>query len=338
MRSLLFTTFLAASLSVSAVASAQPSKAPAPRSQGDARTDQARELHVKGAALFEQGQYEKAEAAFLAAWALKKHYQLASNLGACEMKLGRYRDAAEHLAFFLREQPPTGNQDDRKRTQALFEQARAKVGAVVLTVNVEGAVVSVDGREIGAAPFTSEVYVDPGPRTFVATHGSYRDAKEVIEAKAGGTQPVRLKLTGLTGPDPLPPPPKRSVVPGVVMSAAAGAGVIAGIGLLAGAGSKASSASDMHDAIAKAGHTCTAGAPTFDSRCDQLKSTTKTADTLHSVGVGGLVVGGVVAAGAITYFLWPQRSAANATQQQGALRLLPIASPNGGGLLLVGTY
>src|SRR6185437_10486880 len=125
MRSAIFATCLAVSVCATAGAVAQPSTPPPAGPKSDARTDQARELHIKGVALYEQGQFDKAEAAFLAAWALKKHYQIASNLGACEMKLGRFRDAAEHLAFFLREQPSTGNPEDRKRTQALFDEATA---------------------------------------------------------------------------------------------------------------------------------------------------------------------------------------------------------------------
>src|SRR5262245_39603845 len=40
---------------------------------------------------------------FLAAWKLKQHYQIAANLGRAELMLKKYRDAAEHMAFFLRE-------------------------------------------------------------------------------------------------------------------------------------------------------------------------------------------------------------------------------------------
>ena len=43
-----------------------------------------------------------AHAAFLEAWKLNEHYQIAANLGSMEIKLGRFRDAAEHLAIYLR--------------------------------------------------------------------------------------------------------------------------------------------------------------------------------------------------------------------------------------------
>jgi hypothetical protein len=324
MRSALFATCVAASLYFSVGAAAQPSKPPAAPPEGGARTDQARELFVKGVALYDQGQFEKAEAAFLAAWALKKHYQIASNLGACEMKLGRYRDAAEHLAFFLREQPPTANQEDRKRTQALFDEARGKVGAVSLTVNVPGAVVSVDGREIGEAPFSAEVYVDPGTRTFVASHGSYKDAQQVIEARAGGTQTVTLTLA-------VPKPPRRNVVPAVVMGGVGGAAVIAGVGVFIGSRAKVSRGTDLHNMIMAGGLGCPS-----DPHCTELASTATSADALQNVGVGFLIGAGVVGAAAVTYLLWPQRSGAGTPPV--SLRPVPSVSSNGGGMLLQGTF
>src|ERR1700687_6037278 len=77
---------------------AQP-KSPAPLPTAVAAAARARALHVEGARLFELGKYDQAYVAFLAAWALKKHPQIAANLGDCEVKIGKYRDAAEHFAF-----------------------------------------------------------------------------------------------------------------------------------------------------------------------------------------------------------------------------------------------
>ena len=338
MRSTIFATCVAASLCFTAGAVAQPSKPPDASAQGDAKTDQARELFVKGTALYEQSQFEKAEAAFLAAWALKKHYQIASNLGACEMKLGRFRDAAEHLAFFLREQPPTANQDDRKRTQALFDEARKKVGAVVLTVSVPGAIVSVDGQEIGAAPFAVEVYVDPGARTFVASHGSYKDARQVVEAKAGGTQSVTLALEPLSeptrtppgGPNPDPGGPRMPVV--ITGAVLGGVGIVLG-GVFAGvSNAKASDAAAKYAAIQKMGVTAACG-PMPSADCQALESAGQARATFANASAWSFIAGGAVGAATVIYALAAPRAA-----KKSGTRVVPLVGAGGGGVVVRGEW
>lgn len=338
MRSTIFATCVAASCCFTASAVAQSSKAPAEQPQGDARTDQARELYVKGVALYEQGQFEKAEAAFLAGWGLKKHYQIASNLGACEMKLGRFRDAAEHLAYFLREQPPTGSPDNRKRTQALFDQARAKVGAVVLTASVPGAMVSVDGREIGEAPFPAEVYVEPGTRTFVASHGSYKDAHQAIEAKAGGTQTVTLTLEALSEPTRQPPegpnPPAGGPRMPVIITGAVlgGAGVVLGAVFAGLSNAKASDVAAKHDGIVNMGATAACG-PTLSANCEALQSAKRDQVTFANASAWSFIAAGAVGAGTVIYALAAPRAA-----KQSGTRVLPLVTAGCGGVVVRGEW
>jgi hypothetical protein len=57
---------------------------PAPAPSGDVQTDKARELHIEADALYRRGDYAKARASYLAAWALKQHWQIAGSLADCE--------------------------------------------------------------------------------------------------------------------------------------------------------------------------------------------------------------------------------------------------------------
>jgi len=100
-------------------------------------TDKARDLFVEGNALFKKGDYGRARAAYLAAFALKRHWQIAGNLGDCEMKLGMFRDAAEHLAFAVREAGKEGESTEAHRK--VLELAKAKVGALAVSVSEAGA-------------------------------------------------------------------------------------------------------------------------------------------------------------------------------------------------------
>jgi len=85
-------------LSPSPAIAAKPSRAP---SQAD--LEAAAHYYEMGLDAAKRHEWEKSRLAFLSAWGLARHYRLAIGLGQTEFKTKRYRDAAEHLAYYLRE-------------------------------------------------------------------------------------------------------------------------------------------------------------------------------------------------------------------------------------------
>lgn len=169
---------------------AQPSGTPP--ASGEASPSDAARLFEEGSAAAKQNQWEKARVAFQKAWTLKKHWQIAANLGRAELMLKRYRDAAEHLAYFLRESP--ANPEDRKMVQGLFDQARARVGELKITVNEPGALVLVDGAVVGTSPLKEPVFVDPGRKQVEAALDGYTTSRRGVKIDAGGTATTDLRL------------------------------------------------------------------------------------------------------------------------------------------------
>lgn len=122
---------------------------------------QAQQLFDEGLGAVKLQQWEKARAFLLAAFRAQPHWLVAAHLGRVEIKLGRWRDAAEHLTFFLRE----GQQisaDDRRQAEGMLKQARAKVGTLHIDAGPPGAEVRVDGELVGTAPLRGPVFVEPG--------------------------------------------------------------------------------------------------------------------------------------------------------------------------------
>jgi hypothetical protein len=156
-------------------------------------TDKARELYNQGSAALLKGRWGEAHANLLAAWSLKKHHQIAGNLGAAEMQLGRYREAAEHLAYYLRE-APAAKQKERQSAQALLSEARKHIGALTIKVEPAGAEVLVDGAAVGRAPLSGEMFVDPGKRTIEARLEGFKTARATVEVAAGSSREVPLAM------------------------------------------------------------------------------------------------------------------------------------------------
>lgn len=163
----------------------QPSRTASP-----ATATQFFEVGVKAG---KQGQWDKAHAAFEEAWRIKKHWPIAANFGRAEIKLGRYREAAEHLAYFLCDAAGLSD-EDRQTAQTMFEKARTNIGTLTISVNQPGAGIFVDGTSIGASPLSEPLFVDLGARKVEARLGGYAPAQEPMRLSAGEAREVSLRL------------------------------------------------------------------------------------------------------------------------------------------------
>ncbi|WP_438027953.1 PEGA domain-containing protein [Sorangium sp. So ce233] len=238
-RPLLWTLSVAITL-LAPVAGAQQAAPRAETQESDALTDKARQLFEDGVKAAKAGKWDDAHAAFLAAWAIKPHYQIASNLGVASLRVGKPRDAAEYLTLYLREVPATKVQE-RQRAEASLQEARTQVAAVTVRVAPDGAEVTVDGTSVGRAPLADPVFLDPGRHEVGAKLDGYVPQAQPVAAAAGGTETVVLELKRVpaldakragAGPD-VPPAPGVSRDGGRT-AVLVGGGIATGVGAAAG--------------------------------------------------------------------------------------------------------
>jgi hypothetical protein len=185
--------------------------APAPaRADDDATaTAAARERFKEGVTYFDEKQYEKARAAFVQAYALKKHPSVLLNLAQSELRSNHERDAAEHFAQYLREATDAAA---AQRESAQAGLAAAKAAICELTVVTEAdSDVSVDGTVQGTAPLPGPLYLEPGTHTLQAKKGD-RVVNQTLTAKAGESKELKLKFAAEAAPAAAkaPAPPAAS--------------------------------------------------------------------------------------------------------------------------------
>ncbi|MFO0761135.1 MAG: PEGA domain-containing protein [Byssovorax sp.] len=313
-----------------ALAGAGPSSGSPPQGAAPSR-DRADELFDQGTAAFDAGRWSEARSKFEQAWALKQTHDIAGNLGIAEVQLGKFLNAAEHLAWALDHLPPTESSATRKGLEQALEKARSQVGVLRLRVNVDGAAVVINGGAVGVVAKGKTLFVEPGAVTVSVQKEGYLEARQTITVPRGEAREMSLTLAPTPGSGE-----KRSLVPGVIMGGVAIAALAAGAGLLVDAGAKGATAKELSDSIAGAGHGCAEGTPAYDSRCPELFSTASAGDSRHSAGIGLAVGGGAAAVAATVYFLWPT-SRANVTGPK-AMRVAPAVSTTTGGLLFSGTF
>ncbi len=283
--------------------------------------------------LYKAGRFSEAEAEFQQAWDARPHLRRRRRRPRrrCEVEIGQYREAAEHLAYALKELPISVKEAVRQRLQTRFALARAEVATVRIHVTPPQATVNVNGREF--APVPEEVFVEPGPATVEARMPGYDTARTATQPiRKGASEEVTLTLTPLATQVVEAGSPKSAplIVVGAGLTVA---GLVTGLAFTLIGASKASSADASLKAIeaAHGGDPSPCSALPADPRCSSLQQLNSDSDTMNRVGVAAFIVGGVAGAATLTYLLWPSK---RAPEQAGKLRFTPSLSPSYGGASL----
>ncbi|MDC0683149.1 PEGA domain-containing protein [Sorangium atrum] len=331
-------------------AEAQPAPPRAEAQESDALTDRARQLFADGVKAANAGKWAEAHAAFLAAWGLKPHYQIASNLGVACLRVGKPRDAAEYLTRYLREVPATKVQE-RQRAEVSLQEARAQVAAVTVEVAPGGAEVTVDGAIVGRAPLADPVFLDPGRHEVGAKLDGYVSQTRPVDAPAGGTETVVIALERPPAPDARGAGAERSASPAPGVSQGGGrtavlvgGGIATGVGTVAGvvftlvANGKASDAARQNsviDAMEAGSVNCATPAGSDQKQqCSKLRSLVDDQYLFSNLALWSFIGAGASAVGTLGY-TWLAGAPSEPEQR---VHLFPLVMPGGGGLVAGGVF
>ena len=180
----------------------------------DAVTEIARQRYQEGVKDFDAGKWEEARAAFLQAYALKRSPAILLNLGLSELRAGRYyEDAGNHLQQFLRE-VPAASADQRATAEKGIADVKRRSGMLVVTVDANGADISVDGVTVGRSPLLDPIFVKPGKHTIFAAYQG-KSSASVVDVKTGALAGATLSLgvAGAPAPAVVTPPSTPAATP-----------------------------------------------------------------------------------------------------------------------------
>lgn len=219
---------------------------------------EARELFLRGVALFESEDYESAAVAFHESFAANPEPIALYNYAMCQRELFRFLESIEALEQYLALGPDRIGAAEAREAQRLIAEMSAQLGTLQIVVEPRTATVSVDGVEVDSNHFSS-LRLRAGPHQVEANADGHSPGSEQVMVIAQRvtevhlalepveqTAPVELELTD-TEPgsielsdvpadtEPAPPLTRRrwrmwvGIIAGVV--AAAGLGLGLGLGL-----------------------------------------------------------------------------------------------------------
>ena len=332
------TVLVLAAMLGNATAHAAPGDAPKASPEPSDDNTRVRSLFRKAAAASQAGQYQEAHQLLLDAWSIRQTYDLASSLAQVEIQLKRYRDAAEHLEFCIRNFAPVESEQTLDQAKKAFSEAKTRVATVRLSTNRKGAELFVDSVRIGSEPLPAVVFVEPGPHRLAARLDD-ATAEQSLITQAGKEYVAELTLDNheptaaapvlpeaspsVVAPEPSPPPApvsKSSYAPAIVTASIAGAAVVTSVVLFLEANHKDSQRKDQIAQL-PGSNRCGAQSPNA-SACSEIQSLANDVRTFKALSLVSL--GAAAAAGVTTYFLWPRSK--GGSQVGFRARLVPTAA------------
>jgi tetratricopeptide (TPR) repeat protein len=159
-------------------------------------------------------EYERALAAYDKSFELHPDARILLVTAGLVAKMGRWVDAADRYERALAATEIPLDAKSQAKAQAGLDDARTHVGVVVMTVSPEGALVTLEGVEIGTAPLGKPLVLAPGEYKLVVTAPEFIDLETKLVVEAGSEsernfelQPIPVVLEPPRPPPPPPPPP-----------------------------------------------------------------------------------------------------------------------------------
>lgn len=301
--------------------------------------DKGDKLLTRGDRFMEQNKPDKGIAAYEEALAVYNEAYEAFNspkiyfpIARAEQRLGRNMDAMGHYQAMLKESDNPKPELVKEVDKAIAE-VRKKLVALDLTVEQNGAVVSVDGKDIGLTPLDGPHYMTPGEHKYTVTLDGHSPAEEIFDLDPGkiATRHIRLDSLRVTVEDkPKTSKPKKpkgkggdsavSSKPLTISFGAAGA-------LFIGAGFTGIAAMGKHDRFED-----------LSLSSDERTAAQDSGKTFRLV-TDVLLVSGVLAAGYGTYYYYTKyKGSKEARKSASKLQVSPYATGQGAGVALGATF
>jgi hypothetical protein len=166
----------------------------------------ARRHYEQGVALSNAADYAGALEQFRQAYAKSPNYAVLYNIGQAEAVLGHLLEAIAALSRYLKDGGTEIPEARREEVKAQLAALEARLAELTVTTEHTGAVVRVDGRDIGRTPLYEPIRLSPGRHVIILSDGE-RTQTATVEIR----EAERRTLT-LTLPD-RPPAPAAAPTP-----------------------------------------------------------------------------------------------------------------------------
>lgn len=147
----------------------------------------------RGITFFNEERYDAALAELARAYELAPAHQTLYNLARVHAALGHAVEATRAYERYLQEAGEEIDARRRREAQAALDEQRARVGHLMVRVDVSGATIAVDGVDVATTPLNVPIPLSAGTHT-VEVHAPGREAVRRAVSIAGQTE-ERLEVS-----------------------------------------------------------------------------------------------------------------------------------------------
>ena len=310
----------AATLVVSAMPSGAVAAAP------DEAVEAAKQHFNRGVASYRDGDYDAALAEFEKAYETRPDYRVLYNLGQVQAERHDNAAAMKMLKQYLKEGGAEIDNERRLKVEQTLDEVSKRVGSVVVTSNVAGADVLVDGASAGVLPLAEPLAVNAGIREITIRKDGKTAPARRITVVGGDTVRIEVRLESdgalapnLSAPLPSASPPRTRVWIAYGAAAALAAGAVT-FGLLTQRANK-----DLDGDLGRF--------PGDRSRIDVDRSRVKK----WAAFTDGFAAAALVGAGLGTYFLLADPASGESAAPPASVAQVSLL-PSGAALSLSGSF
>jgi hypothetical protein len=180
---------------------------PAPARASDDAREVARRHYERGLALTNAADYAGALSEFRQAYAKSPNFAVLYNVGQAEAVLGHPVEAIAALSRYLKDGGAEVPEARRAEVEAQVRQLEALLAELTVATDRVGAIVQIDGKEIGPTPLYEPVRLAAG-RHVVALIAGGRSETQTVDLAQGERRTLSLSV-----PEPAPAAPTVIVPP-----------------------------------------------------------------------------------------------------------------------------
>jgi PEGA domain len=168
--------------------------APAPVPLATSLPPSARASYDGAKLLFGDADYSGALLKFTQAYEEAKDARLLWNMAACEEKLRHYAKASALVTRYVAEADANLTAQDRSDAAELIQTLATVTAPLVLTSDVPGVDITIDGEPAGTTPIAAPISVDQGTRHIVGKKDGYQDSAKELTVIGGAPASVTLTM------------------------------------------------------------------------------------------------------------------------------------------------
>jgi len=167
--------------------------------RADARAE-ARRHFDRAMELIDDGQMAQATIELQRCYEIMPHHTVLYNLGQAYVTMGKPIEAVDAFERYLKEGGSAVAPERRAEVEKELERQRVRIATLEIRGVPEGALLRVDGKDVGVAPLAGPIRLGIGSHTIAATADGYRPGEQIVVLVGEDRKSVELNMVRLAPP------------------------------------------------------------------------------------------------------------------------------------------